>query len=355
MGHVLHPRHVLLASICAVGAACGGESGGGGDGGFGDDGFEDDGDGDGDGDGGGGGGSQDRGWASWAVNTSGYEHIPNPVVTDVSELPVRESENSTGALFDPDLELIYIRFDADGTTLTFFLPSIAPGRYDLSGTDGYLEVLEAGSGTYETRTPGGYGTLVLEADEPGRLRGSFEGQYCFRDTPGTNCFRLYGGELDVVDLATGHAPADPTIDYGVPSDYPALSAATGMSAVWRLDGSGPFEGRERTRVTTFEGRYNLDFKVAPGPESDGYGVGLLLTTIEQGEQVFGEPVPRMDMSRPFEITLYTSRAGEGGTVTIVGRNERAIWGVFQGQVCYASTPGFNCNDFTDGRFSAALE
>jgi hypothetical protein len=347
MEHLRHPPSVLLAAICAVGAACGGESGGGLD-----DGFGDDGDG---GGGGGGGGSEDRGWASWAVDTSGYEHSPNPAVADVGELPVRESESSTGALFDPDIELIYIRFEAEGTTLTFYLPSIAPGRYDLSGTDGYLEVLEAGSGTYETRTPGGYGTLVLEVDEPGRLRGSFEGQYCFRDTPGTNCFRLYGGELDVADLATGIAPADPTIDYGVPGDYPALSSATRMSAEWRIDGSGPVEGRERARVNTFEGRHNLAFKVAPGPDGDGYKVGLLLTSLEPGEYVLGDPVPRMDMSRPFENTLYTSRAGEGGTVTIAGRSDRAIWGVFEGQVCYASSPGFNCNDFTAGRFSAALE
>ena len=115
MGHLLHPRHVLLAVICAVGAACGGESGG-------DDGAGDDGD----GGGGGGGGSEDRGWASWAVDTSGYEHIPNPVVADVSELPVRESETSTGALFDPDIDLVYIRFEADGTTLTFYLRRSRP-------------------------------------------------------------------------------------------------------------------------------------------------------------------------------------------------------------------------------------
>ena len=141
----------------------------------------------------------------------------------------------------------------------------------------------------------------------------------------------------------------------MPDGYPALSSATRMSAVWRLDGAGPVEGRQRTQVTAFEGRYNLAFVVAPGPDSDGYGVGLLLTSLEPGEYVLGDPVPRMDMSRPFENTLYTSRAGEGGTVTIAGRNERAIWGAFGGQVCYASSPGFNCNDFTDGRFSAALE
>ena len=334
-----------MASICVV-AACGVESGDGFDDGVGDDV---------DGLGDGGGGSQDRGWASWAVDTSGYEHIPNPVIADVSELPVRESESSTGALFDPDSGLIYIRFDAGDTTLTFYLPSIAPGRYDLSGTDGHLEVLESGSGTYETRTAGGYGTLVLEADEPGRLRGSFEGQYCFRDTPGSNCFRLYGGELDVVDLATGQAPVEPSIDYGVPGDYPALSSGTRMRAVWRLDGSGPVEGRQRSLFTTFEGRHNLAFKVAPGPEGDGYGVSMILTALEPGEQILDELAPRLDMSRPFETILYTSRADGNGAITISGRNERAIWGVFQARVCYASTPGANCSDFSDGRFSAALE
>ena len=110
-----------------------------------------------------------------------------------------------------------------------------------------------------------------------------------------------------MDLATGHAPAEPSIDYGVPRDYPALSSDTRMRAVWRLDGSGPTEGRQRLPSTTFEGRYNLAFKVAPGPEGDGYGVSMMDCVFAAGHTL-GEARPRLDMSPVLEST-YTGPGG----------------------------------------------
>jgi hypothetical protein len=152
-------------------------------------------------------------WTShgqWRLDTSGYESIPNPVVSSVSDLEESDGAETYAAIWDPSYQRYLLSF-ADAARDQRFDIHIAgpppgsgeralqPGVYDLGGADGSIEYTERGGYRYITDISGGRATLEIVSSDGEVLWGTFSGRVCFASTPDANCRSFYEGRFSALD------------------------------------------------------------------------------------------------------------------------------------------------------------
>jgi len=137
----------------------------------------------------------------WAIDHSGAAVVPNEWVASVDQLAEAEGVQTYGAIWDSGYLSFRISMadtEAD-EQIEIYLPALDPGEYDVTGFDGEMVYTERVSYRYTTAIAGGYGTVRIEENNGVALWGTFEGRFCFVETPEANCYRLYEGRFAALD------------------------------------------------------------------------------------------------------------------------------------------------------------
>lgn len=317
-------------------------------------------------------GQGERARAEWAIDLSGFENIPNQVVSSVDELPVSIGAAEQGAAWDDAYDAFALTtYDpASNQFMTIFLPVLEPGTYQVSGFNGEVLYTERDTYSYSTAIVGGKGTVEVAGNDGRAVWGRFSGRVCYLDTPGSNCFSFYEGRFSAAVETDGESLA-----VEVPADFPPLNPRWTSHAQWRFDNSG-YESIPNPVVPSVSDlpqsdgaetfgaiwdpsyqRYLISF--ADQSRDQHFDIHLAGPPPESGERALQPGV--YDLGGADGTIQYTERggylyisniSGGRGTLEIVESDGEVLWGTFSGRVCFASTPDANCWSIYEGRFAA---
>ena len=232
--------------------------------------------------------------------------------------------------------------------LRFDFGVLAEGVQDLGGANGRLTF----DRNYTSAQRGAYARLELTDLGDGRIQGDFEGRTCFKDTPDANCFAQRNGRF-IVTNNTGEAirSLDPT---AAADGYPQIDVLARTRAEWDSNGRRVEAVSARGLAPDVGGRgYRLTFERRSWEANVSFS--LFLIDIEPGVYPFEMFGSRLNYSSGRPFAYVTDIEGGGGSVEVLGRTPSVVWGTISAVVCYAQSPGANCIEFSDVRFTAAIE
>lgn len=162
----------------------------------------------------------------------------------------------------------------------------------------------------------------------------------------------------------GEGPGD--LETGIPAEYPQLNHRFSAHGLWALDHSGaavvPNEWVSSVDVLpvaegveTFGGiwdEYYQSFRISMVDTEADEQIELILPSLDAGEYDVTGFEGEMIYTERVSYQYTTQISGGYGTVRIEGNNGVALWGTFEGRMCFTSTPDANCYRVYEGRFSA---